>query len=192
MVLNCGPPPPRCAPTPAGRPRPPPVGAPPGTPAARRVSLALSPPPWPGRRAHAHGRLQRGAACPASVSPRGPGFARERGRRGPGLAARQPENWARGGPRSHEPALTGGGGGAARRPQISEPPHAGGNDPVTTGAPRMRHKPLPGLPGRCRGTVFLRAQGGRTCAKALLKSRGSPDARNLWIRESRSWQLPDN
>lgn len=133
--------------------------APPRSPGRPRPSgtraPAASPSPSPHLRglggAHA-GRagLKRGAQPPrlgphADRVARGRGFLTERGRRGRRHGARPAGGCACGGAQSHEPALVGDGGGAARRPHSSETPQAGGNCPVTTEAPRTRHKPLPGL-----------------------------------------------
>lgn len=70
--------------------------------------------------------------------------------------------------------------GAASRPQMPESPQAGGNSPVATEAPRTRHEPLPGPPGKSQRTTHLGAPSGCACAQALLSSRGSPYARSLW------------
>lgn len=103
-------------------------------------------------------------------------FRRERG------ARRPPEDGARGGARSHGLLWRGAQGAPPGDPRPpSRPPQASGNCPVTTEAPRTRHEPLPGPPGKRQGTTFRPSQGGRTCAEALLKSRGSVYARSLWV-----------
>lgn len=192
MVSNSGPPPAKCATTPAVSAAPLLSGHAPGTPATHRVALTCSPPSWPGWRTRGKGRpreahpggCREGRSWPASASPRG--------RRGPGRDTRQSKGCARGRARSHVPALTGIGGGAASRPQTPESPQAGGNGPVTTEAPRTRHKPLPGPPGKGQGTTRLRARGGCACAQVLLRSRGSPLCQEFvgWWEGSQPCPLP--
>lgn len=165
---------PQCRPRPSSRgtPRahPPPAESPSPAPHLRGLGDAHA--AWSAE-GSAPGGCREGRSRPASVSPRG--------WRGPGRDARQSKGCARGGARSHVPALTGIGGGAASRPQRPESPQAGGNGPVTTEAPRTRHKPLPGQPGKGQGTTHLRARSGSACAQALLRSRRSPHARSLWV-----------
>lgn len=79
--------------------------------------------------------------------------------------ARPPEGCARGGARSHEPALARGGEGAARRPQSFQSPQAGGHSPVTTDAPRTRHNALPGLAGNRQGMTFSGLKAGAHAQK---------------------------
>lgn len=172
MVSNSGPPPPKCAPTPAVSAAPPPPSEhAPGTPATRRVALTRSPPPRPGRRTRRKGR-PRGAQPAGFTFPTRPAGTGSRRATVQGLRTR----------RGAKPRTCSDGGlrGAASRPQMPESPQAGGNSPVTTEAPRRRHEPLPGLPGKSQRTTHLGAPGGCACAQALLRSRGSPYARSLW------------
>lgn len=134
-----------------------------------------------------HGvRLWRRAQFPHA----GPGFPE--GARLAGTAARgRPRVAHAAGPGATNQFWCGAEWGAARRPQVSESPQAGGNCPVTTEAPRTRHEPLPGLPGKRQRTMLLPSQGGHACAEALLRARGSLYASSLWVG-GKSAQLPGN